>query len=255
MPYVNADRRAAINALLAGGQKRCYRCGEIKPVLDFNRRALDKTGFASECRACDKKHHASSWRAYQNRKAAAAQDREREEYRAYVSRLDSIRSEGVVLSPQYIAGFFDGEGWITIARSSSIRWKGVGLRTGIGHTNREILECLQLMFGGSLLDKKMRPDSRWKPQFQLTLTGKNAEDFLLCIRPFVVLKKPQLELALSFLKYKRLPKDQRFDVTTISAHWRNGEPGHIPHWKRKPEVVDREFQFRTEMMELNKRGA
>lgn len=253
MPYVPQAKREVIDALLADGQKHCCQCGQTKPITEFSRRKLDKTGFCSECKAC----HKRSWsQKYQQKNLQRHQEERLERSRLREQeRLQRLQQPvRGILSPEYIAGFFDGEGWIIIAHASAVRWRGVNLRVGIGHTNFEILACLKAMFGGSLLGGKSKR-KKWKPKWELTWTGQIAERFLLCIRPFVILKKSQVELALAFIDYKRLPKDQRYDVSVISAHWRNGVPGHIPHWQRKPEVVEREFEFRDQMMVLNKKGA
>jgi len=111
------------------------------------------------------------------------------------------------------------------------------------------------MFGGSVLGPTSLRNG-WKPRWQFTLSTHNAEQFLLQIRPFVILKRPQVELALSFCEFQRMPKDERFDKYTIpSRNWRSGSPAHIPQWRRKPEVVQRELDFKEQMNALNKKGA
>lgn len=45
--------------------KRCYKCGQIKPISDFNKNKKSKDGLQSECREC----HAETMRKYHLKKA------------------------------------------------------------------------------------------------------------------------------------------------------------------------------------------
>jgi hypothetical protein len=154
MPYVPQAKRASIDALLADGQKHCCQCGQTKSIAEFSRRKLDRTGFGSECKACRKRLWSQRYQQknlQRHQEEGAERRRLREQER--LQRLqEPVRG---ILSSEYIAGFFDGEGWIVIAHASSTRWRGVNLRVGIGHTNFEILACLKAMFGGSLLGGKL----------------------------------------------------------------------------------------------------
>lgn len=49
---------AALNAKVVQFGKRCPRCEQVKPVTEFYKNALRPgDGYASRCKACDKKYH------------------------------------------------------------------------------------------------------------------------------------------------------------------------------------------------------
>jgi hypothetical protein len=88
----------------------------------------------------------------------------------------------------YIAGWFDGEGYIIINDHGS-------LVVGASNTFLPVLQLLHLNFGGSVVDK-VRPQNT-KPIYQWYLkANNNALSFLLQIAPYLNEKRPQAELAI-----------------------------------------------------------
>jgi intein-encoded DNA endonuclease-like protein len=59
-----------------------------------------------------------------------------------------------MLSAEYIAGFFDGEGCVGI--STRGRGKHPYLRVSVTNTNKEILLLMKAQFGGFLTQEKAR---------------------------------------------------------------------------------------------------
>lgn len=102
---------------------------------------------------------------------------------------------------QYVAGLFDGEGYVRISRwekpnSSHIRY---ALVVGINMTYRPIIEMLHADFGGGLhshrydlRNPKQRCGFCWNVGSQL------AASFLRKIQPFTIVKKDQVDFALEF---------------------------------------------------------
>lgn len=99
------------------------------------------------------------------------------------------------LNLSYIAGFFDGEGCISLSLS--------GLRLIITNTDRSILEDIKFYFNGrGQITSKMRTvkDRATKPCWQLIYWNKQAEKVLIILAPFLRQKEEQARLALQFQK-------------------------------------------------------
>lgn len=155
-----------------------------------------------------------------------------------------------ILSPQYVAGFFDGEGCVNLTVKGAC--KQVSLRVMIVNTDPLILDLLRIQYGGRTPAPRIHQDG-WKGFRQLVLTDSKAINFLQEIAPFVIIKRPQIELALEFWRFQHLPRMQRCDLVRVGpAHRR----GHCPNKiVRKPETIQKELEFKAKMHLLNKRGA
>lgn len=89
----------------------------------------------------------------------------------------------MILSAEYLAGFFDGEGNIGYNK---------GLEVKISQQNPIILVTIHALFKES---KFQAGSECWEVRFY----GKNAKRFLELILPFSYVKKSQIELALKLL--------------------------------------------------------
>lgn len=106
-----------------------------------------------------------------------------------------------MLNDLYLAGLFDGEGYITIniwdkPNSIHVRYQ---LIVGINMSYRPIIEMIHQQFGGKLAQN--RHDLRNPKQrvcFQWIIASGVAADFLKRILPHMIVKKDEAELALKF---------------------------------------------------------
>lgn len=91
------------------------------------------------------------------------------------------------------AGFFDGEGCIHLGVSRNTQ---VRLECNVASTTRAALDFLSGRFGGAVcpLRAKLRRRDTW----QWRVTGFNAAVFLRAIRPYSLVKAPEIDLALEF---------------------------------------------------------
>lgn len=151
-----------------------------------------------------------------------------------------------MISPEYAAGFFDGEGHVGLTAAG--RTRTVALRLAIVNTNAEILELFKLHFGGAVHVRRNGPD-HWKLFRSLTLIGYSAADFLHFVRPFVKVKKAQVELALEFWEFAH-SKGRLESVVSIHSDGQRRSSNH-----RTWETIKTEAGFVHTMHELNKRGA
>lgn len=96
----------------------------------------------------------------------------------------------------WAAGFIDGEGTISLyGRSDRLREYRVTV-TAV-NTNRIALDRLRAMFGGTVhLMHKDTPGRNWKPSFYWAISYGKAAEAIKLLLPFLLLKRPQAELAL-----------------------------------------------------------
>ncbi len=105
----------------------------------------------------------------------------------------------------YVAGVFDGEGSVVIGLSKRQRKYGVvpnhWLQVGITNTNRELIEWLQLVFGGHISDNSHSPSRKHqRPCWAWRIMSKQAQTFLESIHPYLRVKRTHAELAIDFQK-------------------------------------------------------
>jgi len=99
----------------------------------------------------------------------------------------------------YLAGFMDGEGCISLVRSRPTEKNpGYHLIIVVTQLNPDPLVMYQVAFGGSIhraVDKRgHRPRITWQT------SGRNAGRALEALRPFLVVKADEADLALEFLR-------------------------------------------------------
>jgi hypothetical protein len=99
----------------------------------------------------------------------------------------------------YAAGFFDGEGSVSIAKRGEYKGRqGYELVAQITNTYRDVLVMLQARFSGRIYTKNQSHSFGTKPCYWLRWTGPDAADFLREIYPYLVVKKGKAEVGLRF---------------------------------------------------------
>jgi hypothetical protein len=100
--------------------------------------------------------------------------------------------QGLTLSPEYVAGFFDGEGCVGVYPSGkSLRLK-VQLIQVATQQSAAIMGRLFGEFGGNLSFRKRRGT---KTVLAWQLDANKAVTFLKWIQPYVLIKRDQIDLA------------------------------------------------------------
>lgn len=98
----------------------------------------------------------------------------------------------------WAAGFFDGEGCVgTTKPRPGPRNREISrvIRVSVGNTHRGSLELLLGVFGGTIAKGITYPNRR--QMFYWKVSSKKAEVFLLSIRPWSIVKRPQIDVALA----------------------------------------------------------
>ena len=105
----------------------------------------------------------------------------------------------------YIAGFFDGEGSITIHENGKPSPRGLSpnhtLQVSVGNTDPIIVRWLHDVYGGGFSVRPGIPGCR--TVYQWTCRAAKALPFLLDIAPYVRMKQKQVALAIEFQRSKR----------------------------------------------------
>ena len=107
----------------------------------------------------------------------------------------------------YYAGFFDGEGWVGVVRRSQIdrrngrRYVCYTLMIGAGQCDPRPVRMLQKAFGGSLSVSRQQKAVHLFYSWQVASI--KAERFLRLVQPYLIHKKEQCEVALSFREFVR----------------------------------------------------
>lgn len=97
------------------------------------------------------------------------------------------------MTPEYAAGFFDGEGCVNCSSSRNNSF----VRILVVNTNIDVLKAFQAVWGGDI-NANYKSKAHWKQAYTWRLQHQAATDFLKEIKPFLIVKKQQAELAIKF---------------------------------------------------------
>lgn len=131
----------------------------------------------------------------------------------------------------YAAGIFDGEGTVSLTwRPNRHGRRYAQLSITIGNTDVRVLQWLAERFGGSWTQQK-QAWANAKPFYRWMAWTARAEAFLQIVRPHLILKAEQADLALRF----------RETITTRGQ-------------RLAPEVEIERLGLKAELTKLNQRG-
>lgn len=100
----------------------------------------------------------------------------------------------------YLAGFFDGEGCISLYKNDGRHYR---LEICMANTNEWVAKWFHFVFGGTLyLEEASKKNPKWRDVWRWQLRSRKTQYFLISLLPYLKLKKPQAELALQFLERK-----------------------------------------------------
>lgn len=107
----------------------------------------------------------------------------------------------------YIAGFFDGEGCISLQayyqEGKYGKFPRINMQINITQVNHKVLEYIQQFFGGKI-HKGYKDSDKRSDCYKLTITGKiNMEYFLDSIKEYVIVKKEDIKYGLEFINTLR----------------------------------------------------
>lgn len=124
----------------------------------------------------------------------------------------------------YIAGFFDGEGSVSICRHSKYKNRLVTI-AAISQVDARPLKVLHELYGGSLMllkNKPTRPGGAVQPIWRWQISNKQIEPFFNDIMPYLIVKKSEAELAMMARALARSKTGKRsHTLTDQEVSWRN----------------------------------
>jgi len=97
---------------------------------------------------------------------------------------------------EYLAGFFDGEGYVGISRNDTA--KAMSLTATVTNDSLPVLKLFEERFGGRYEAPKHYGKKQGKDSWTWLVNGEKAIQFLLAIRDYTTIKQPQIDLALTF---------------------------------------------------------
>jgi len=114
-----------------------------------------------------------------------------------------------MLSPEYLAGFVDGEGYLGVARiRRRHRSPEYCLRMSVYNSDLKVLNDIREVYGGTLSSPGQR-ERAWKPGYALIWTNAAAAKMISEIGPFLVVKANQAKALLAFDKRLQVVKRSR----------------------------------------------
>ncbi len=98
----------------------------------------------------------------------------------------------------YLAGFFDGEGYIGISKGHRDSYT---LRLALTNSNFKMLQVYEKHYGGKIRVTKKKKDEHHKIVYQWGIDHVEALKFLETIYPYSVVKRTQIETAIIFQRW------------------------------------------------------
>lgn len=135
------------------------------------------------------------------------------------------------MSPEYLAGFFDGEGCIDCQRmypkeGRSRFYVRPRVRVAQAQSGRVVLDELQKQFGGLILERKSKKEN-WQPSASWEFLDKDGlRTMLTLMLPHLIIKREQAKLVLWWLE------------NASGRHGRNGQ---------RPEIETARMLFADEL--------
>lgn len=105
-------------------------------------------------------------------------------------------TRGKQVDIRYMAGIVDGEGTISVRCSTSGIYQ---LDLLVSGTDLRLMEALRETFGGRVRVVNRWPDKPWKTLYRWYMVGQVSLPILKGIKPHLIIKREQAELAIEFL--------------------------------------------------------
>jgi len=111
----------------------------------------------------------------------------------------------------YAAGLFDGEGCVSINKTSAKNYKrnGFQLRCSISITHEATSQLFANNFGGT--HKLIQRKSGGRDYWQWVIVARQARDFLIPLQPYLQIKKEVASIGIEFQNYR--DNNQAFNKT------------------------------------------
>lgn len=113
----------------------------------------------------------------------------------------------------YVAGLFDGEGCVRIAKNKTRRNACYQLYVSINMSDPRAIKKVLETFGGKLYTSRKASKPTHRILFSWVACSQKAADFLRQIRPFVTVKADEIDVALEFQSH----------IDSMGRQWRRNK--------------------------------
>lgn len=146
------------------------------------------------------------------------------------------------LSPEYLAGFIDGEGSLMIARWTSPKYTRVNYkpRISIANTDKDVLVQIQQIYGGILTNQPPR-NAAWRFAYQLVWTDGMVGPLLSEVKRHLIIKRNQSAVLEDLIRSHRMIFGNRRTIASRSR-------------AVSASVVARQERLYRTVKRLNRRG-
>ena len=104
----------------------------------------------------------------------------------------------------WAAGIVDGEGCIQIVKRQGVKGYTYYLtRLSVTNTDPRVTERFKAAFGGSISRQRMMKSTRQKTKYQWMVNATKAERIILLLRPWLLVKAEQADIALAARQYRQ----------------------------------------------------
>lgn len=159
-----------------------------------------------------------------------------------------------MITDEYAAGFFDGEG----SAYGNLRGKArpsPTIKASVPNTNKEVVYMFKERWGGSI-HHKIHHQINWQDIYVWTLSSKQTRPFFGAILPHLVIKNEVVEWCVKYLDWMALPAHVRRDYshTIDGIDPRTGKKRKYSKPLNRPEWESRRDEILAKIRALNSRG-
>ncbi len=136
-----------------------------------------------------------------------------------------------MISDEYAAGFFDGEGSVYITYKTRVGGRKYhSVQINVHNSVPGVIEEFQAKYGGTI--RSYQPKGGKRAAHRWTIEGRTALDFLLAVKPYCIVKLPQICLAIEYIE-------------TISPHNSGNQKIDMTEelWNRREDIRKRLSAF------------
>jgi len=114
----------------------------------------------------------------------------------------------------YSAGFFDGEGYVSMRRRKAYRrnCNYINIGCGVCQSDEHVINWFKSVFGGSVTHRKR--NKNYREMWDWDLSCNKAKEFLKLVLPYLKVKKKQVEIVINFQENRKQTRGRktRYDI-------------------------------------------
>lgn len=128
----------------------------------------------------------------------------------------------MILTNEYVAGLFDGEGWFEINRVNGSKYRmkrayAFSVRACLQMRDKIIIDSLQETYGGTVSVYKPRKENH-STTYKWIVIGKKCKEFSEKVKSHLLAKSKQAEVAINFQIEKDLNGNKPLEETRYNKY-------------------------------------